>query len=198
MATSTELIKDLRQQSGAGIMDCKQALSETDGNLEKAIEFLRKKGIAMAAKKKGRTTSEGSIGGYIHAGSKIGVMVEVNCETDFVAKTDEFQSLVKDIAMHIAASDPRYKSREDVPPGVIDKEKEIFSTQAKETGKPEKVIDRIVEGKMEKFYGETCLLEQSFIKDTDQTIKDFLAKAIAKLGENMSIRQFVRYQVGQD
>ena len=125
-------------------------------------------------------------------------MVEVNCETDFVAKTDEFQSLVKDIAMHIAASDPRYKSREDVPRDVIDKEKEIFSTQAKETGKPEKIIDRIVEGKMEKFYGETCLLEQSFIKDTDQTIKDFLAKAIAKLGENMSIRRFVRYQVGQD
>ncbi len=198
METSTELIKDLRQQSGAGIMDCKQALSETDGNLEKAIEFLRKKGLAMAAKKKGRATSEGSVGGYIHAGSKIAVMVEVNCETDFVAKTDEFQSLVKDIAMHIAASDPRYKSREDVPRDVIDKEKEIFSTQAKETGKPEKIIDRIVEGKMEKFYGETCLLEQSFIKDTDQTIKDFLAKAIAKLGENMSIRRFVRYQVGQD
>ena len=198
MAIPAELIKDLRQQSGAGIMDCKQALSETDGNLEKAVEFLRKKGLAMAAKKKGRATSEGSIGGYIHAGAKIGVMVEVNCETDFVAKTDEFQSIVKDIAMHIAASDPRYKSIEDVPQDVIDREKEIFSTQAKEAGKPEKIIGRIVEGKMEKFYGEACLLEQPFIKDTDQTIKDFLAKAIAKLGENMSIRRFERYQVGQD
>ena len=152
----------------------------------------------MAAKKKGRATSAGSVGGYIHAGSKIGVMVEVNCETDFVAKTDEFQSLVKDIAMHIAASDPRFKSIEDVPQDVIEREKEIFSTQAKESGKPEKIIGRIVEGKMEKFYGETCLMEQPFIKDTDQTIKDFLAKAIAKLGENMSIRRFERYQVGQD
>tara|TARA_B100000315_G_scaffold248801_1_gene279098 strand:+ start:873 stop:1469 length:597 start_codon:yes stop_codon:yes gene_type:complete len=198
MAITVELIKDLRQQSGAGIMDCKQALSKTDGNLEKAVDLLRKKGLAMAAKKKGRATSEGSIGSYIHAGSKIGVMVEVNCETDFVAKTDEFQSIVKDIAMHIAAADPRYISREDVSQDVIDREKEIFSTQAKEGGKPEKIIDRIVEGKIEKFYGETCLLEQPFIKDTDQTIKDFLAKAIAKLGENMSISRFVRYQVGQD
>ncbi len=198
MAISAELIKDLRQQSGAGILDCKRALSETDGNLDKAVDLLRKKGLAMAAKKKGRTTSEGSIGGYIHAGGKIGVIVEVNCETDFVAKTDEFQAIVKDIAMHIAASDPQFKSREDVPQDVIDREKEIFSTQAKESGKPEKIIGRIVEGKIEKFFGETCLLEQPFIKDTDQTIKDFLAEAIAKLGENMSIRRFLRYQVGQD
>ena len=198
MAISAELIKDLRQRSGVGILKCKEALSETDGNLEKAVELLREKGLAMAAKKKGRASSAGSVGGYIHAGSKIGVMVEVNCETDFVAKTDEFQSLVKDIAMHIAASDPRFKSIEDVPQDVIEREKEIFSTQAKESGKPEKIIGRIVEGKIEKFYGETCLLEQPFIKDTDQTIKDFLAKAIAKLGENMSIGRFVRYQVGQD
>ena len=198
MAVSTELIKDLRHCSGAGILDCKQALTETDGNLEKAIEFLRKKGLALAAKKKGRATSEGCIGGYIHQGGKIGVMVEVNCETHFVAKTDEFQTLAKDIAMHIAAADPQYKNREDVPQEVIDREKEIFNLQAKKAGKPEKIIDQIVEGKMEKFFSEVCLLEQSFIKDTDQTIKDILAKAVVKLGENMTIRRFVRYQLGQD
>lgn len=198
MAISAELVKDLRQQSGGGILDCKQALTETNGNLERAIEFLRKKGLAMAAKKKGRATSEGSIGSYIHPGGKIGVMVEINCETDFVAKTDEFQALVKDIAMHIAAVNPQYLSTEDIPQEVIDKEKEIFSSQAKESGKPEKIIDRIVEGKLEKFYGETCLLEQSFVKELDQTIKDILAAAVAKLGENISIRRFERYQLGQD
>lgn len=198
MTISAELIKDLRQQSGGGIMDCKQALIETNGNIEKAIAFLRKKGLAMAAKKKGRTTSEGSIWSYIHPGGKIGVMVEINCETDFVAKTDEFQVLVKNLAMHIAASNPQYLSREDILQEVIDKEKEIFVSQAKESGKPEKIIDRIVEGKMEKFYGETCLLEQSFVKELDQTIKDILAAAVAKLGENISIRRFMRYQLGQD
>ena len=198
MSISAELVKDLRQQSGAGILDCKKALEETGGNLEKSVEFLRKKGLAIAAKKKGRATSEGSVGSYIHTGGKIGVMVEVNCETDFVAKTDEFQTLVKDIAMHIAALDPQYKSREDVPKEVIDREKDIFSLQAKKEGKPDKIIDRIVEGKLEKFYSETCLIEQYFIKDTDETIKDILTKAVAKLGENMSVRRFVRYQVGQD
>lgn len=198
MTISAELVKDLRQQSGGGILDCKQALTETNGNLERAIEFLRKKGLAMAAKKKERATSEGSIGSYIHPGGKIGVMVEINCETDFVAKTDEFQALVKDIAMHIAAVNPQYLSTEDIPQEVIDKEKEIFSSQAKESGKPEKIIDRIVEGKLEKFYGETCLLEQSFVKELDQTIKDILAAAVAKLGENISIRRFERYQLGQD
>lgn len=198
MTISAEQVKDLRQRSGVGILDCKQALNETGGDIEKAVEFLRKKGLATASKKKGRVTSEGSIGSYIHTGGKIGVMIEVNCETDFVAKTDEFQALVKDIAMHIAATSPHYIQREDVPEQVIDKEKEIFVSHAKESGKPEKVIDRIVEGKVEKFFGEICLLEQSFVKEPDQTIKDIVARRIAKLGENITIRRFSRYQLGQD
>ncbi len=198
MAISAELVKDLRQRSGAGILDCKKVLNETDGNIEKAVEFLRKKGLASAAKKKGRATSEGSVGAYIHTGGKIGVMIEVNCETDFVAKTDEFQALVKDLSLHIAAASPQYLSREKVPQEVIEKEKDIFASQAKDSGKPEKIIDRIVQGKIEKFYGESCLLEQSFVKDPDQTIQDILARAIAKLGENITIHRFVRYQLGQD
>jgi len=198
MAISAELVKDLRQRSGAGILDCKKVLNETDGNIEKAVESLRKKGLASAAKKKGRATSEGSVGAYIHTGGKIGVMIEVNCETDFVAKTDEFQALVKDLSMHIAAASPQYLSREKVPQEIIEKEKDIFASQAKDSGKPEKIIDRIVQGKIEKFYGETCLLEQSFVKDPDQTIQDILARAIAKLGENITIQRFVRYQLGQD
>lgn len=198
MAISAELVKDLRQRSGAGILDCKKVLNEADGNIEKAVEFLRKKGLASAAKKKGRATSEGSVGAYIHTGGKIGVMIEVNCETDFVAKTDEFQALVKDLSLHIAAANPQYLSREKVPQEVIEKEKDIFASQAKDSGKPEKIIDRIVQGKIEKFYGETCLLEQSFVKDPDQTIQDILARAIAKLGENITIQRFVRYQLGQD
>lgn len=198
MAISTELVKDLRQQSGAGILDCKNALSESDGNMEKAVEFLRKKGLSLAAKKKGRATSEGSIGSYIHQGNKIGVMVEINCETDFVAKTDEFQELVKDIAMHIAAVDPRCINRDDVPQDVVDKEKEIFKQQAKDEGKPEKIIERIVEGKLEKYFGEICLVEQSFVKDPDQKIKDVVAKGVAKLGENITIHRFIRFQIGQE
>lgn len=198
MAISAELVKDLRQRSGAGILDCKKVLNEADGNIEKAVEFLRKKGLASAAKKKGRATSEGSVGAYIHTGGKIGVMIEVNCETDFVAKTDEFQALVKDLSLHIAAANPQYLSREKVPQEVTEKEKDIFASQAKDSGKPEKIIDRIVQGKIEKFYGETCLLEQSFVKDPDQTIQDILARAIAKLGENITIQRFVRYQLGQD
>ncbi len=198
MTISAALVKDLRQRSGAGVLDCQKALKESDGQLEKAIDFLRKKGVASAAKKKGRATSEGSIGAYIHPGSKIGVMVEINCETDFVAKTDEFQAFVKDVSMHIAAANPQYVSREEVPQEALDREKEIFVTQAKEAGKPDKIIDRIVEGKIEKFYAEICLLEQPFVKDPDQAIKDILAGAVAKFGENMSIRRFTRYQLGQD
>lgn len=198
MTISAELIKDLRQRSGAGILDCQKVLKETDGDVEKAIESLRKKGLASAAKKQGRATSEGTVGCYIHTGGKVGVMLEVNCETDFVAKTDEFQALVRDIAMHITAANSQCISREEVPQEITDKEKEIYATQAKKSGKPEKIIDRIVEGKLEKFYGEICLLEQSFVKEPDSTIKDIVARAITKLGENITIRRFVRYQLGQD
>lgn len=198
MTISAELIKDLRQRSGAGILDCQKVLKETDGDVEKAIESLRKKGLASAAKKQGRATSEGTVGCYIHTGGKVGVMLEVNCETDFVAKTDEFQALVRDIAMHITAANSQCISREEVPQEITDKEKEIYATQAKKSGKPEKIIERIVEGKLEKFYGEICLLEQSFVKEPDSTIKDIVARVITKLGENITIRRFVRYQLGQD
>lgn len=198
MTISAELIKDLRQRSGAGILDCQKVLKETDGDVEKAIESLRKKGLASAAKKQGRATSEGTVGCYIHTGGKVGVMLEVNCETDFVAKTDEFQALVRDIAMHITAANSQCISREEVPQEITDKEKEIYATQAKKSGKPEKIIERIVDGKMEKFFGEICLLEQSFVKEPDSTIKDIVARVITKLGENITIRRFVRYQLGQD
>ena len=191
------LIKELRLRTGAGIMDCKKALEETEGNLETAIDHLRKKGLAKAAKKATRVTREGVIGSYIHAGGKIGVLVEVNCETDFVAKTDEFQGLVKDAAMQIAAANPLYLERDDVPGEVIEKEKEILRTQATESGKPEKVIDRIVEGRMEKFFSEVCLLYQPFIKDPDMTVRDRVNEAISRMGENVTIRRFVRYQLGE-
>lgn len=198
MVISAELIKDLRQRSGAGILDCQKVLKESDGNIEKAVEFLRKKGLATAAKKQGRATSEGTIGAYIHTGGKVGVMIEINCETDFVAKTSDFQKIVKDLAMHVTAACPQYISREEVPEDVKNKEKEIYASQAKKSGKPDKIIDRIVEGKMGKFYGEICLLEQPFVKEPDCPVKDILARAIAKLGENITIRRFVRYQLGQE
>jgi elongation factor Ts len=194
---SANMVKELREKTGAGMMDCKKALSETAGDFEKAVDFLRQKGLATAAKRAGRIASEGKIGSYIHAGAKIGVMVEVNCETDFVAKTDDFQNFVKDIAMHIAASNPSYVQRENVPAEVLEREREIYRAQAREARKPEKILDKIVEGKLEKYYGEVCLLEQPFIKDPDLTIQDLMNGLIGKLGEKVEIRRFARYQVGE-
>lgn len=197
MEISIELVKDLRQRTGAGIVDCKAALQESKGNMEGAIEYLRKKGLATAAKKAGRIATEGLIASYIHAGGKIGVLVEINCETDFVAKTEDFQNFVKNVAMHIAAANPQFIRREDVPSHVLEKEREIYRTQALESGKPEKVIDKIVEGKLERFYSETCLLEQTYIRDSDLTVKEVLDGMIGKLGENIAIRRFARFQLGE-
>ncbi len=197
MSVTAEMVKKLREQTGAGMMDCKKALTEANGDFDKAVDILRKKGLAAAAKKAGRATSEGLIGSYVHM-DKIGVLVEVNCETDFVARTDDFRQLVKDIAMHIAAANPRYLSREDVPSDVIEKEKDIYRDQIK--GKPEHVIEKILEGKLEKFYSENCLLEQIFVKDPDQkkTIKDLVNEMIVKLGENIVVKRFVRFQLGEE
>lgn len=197
MDISATMVRELREKTGAGMMDCKKALAESGGNFEKAVDYLRQKGLATAAKRAGRIASEGRIGSYIHAGGKIGVMVEVNCETDFVAKTDDFQAFAKDLAMQIAASNPQYVRREDVPPEALEKEREIYRIQAREAGKPEKVIDKIVEGKLEKFYGEVCLLEQVFVKDTDVKIQDLMNSLIGKLGEKIEIRRFARFQVGE-
>lgn len=197
MEISIELVKDLRQRTGAGIVDCKAALQESKGNMEGAIEYLRKKGLATAAKKAGRIATEGLIASYIHAGGKIGVLVEINCETDFVAKTEEFQNFVKNMAMHIAAANPQFIRREDVPSHVLEKEREIYRTQALESGKPVKVIDKIVEGKLERYYSETCLLEQTYIRDSDLTVKEVLDAMIGKLGENIAIRRFARFQLGE-
>jgi elongation factor Ts len=197
MEISLELVKDLRQRTGAGIVDCKSALQEAKGNIETAIDYLRKKGLATAAKKAGRIATDGLVGSYIHAGGKMGVLVEINCETDFVAKTEDFQSFAKNIAMHIAAANPQYIKREDVPAEILDKERDIYRTQALESGKPTKVIDKIVEGKLERFYSETCLLEQTYIRDSDLTIKEVLDAMIGKIGENISIRRFARFQLGE-
>jgi len=197
MEISASLVRDLREKTGAGIMDCKKALAETELNFEAAVTYLREKGLASAAKRADKATSEGAVGSYIHAGGKVGVIVEVNCETDFVAKTDEFQSFVKDIAMHIAALNPLYVRREDVPQDVIDKERSIYKTQALESGKPEKVVEKMVDGKVGKFFQEVCLLEQSFVKDPDRTVKELLTATIAKLGENISIKRFARFKVGE-
>jgi elongation factor Ts len=197
MEISMELVKDLRQRTGAGVMDCRTALQEAKGDIEGAIDYLRRKGLATAAKKAGRIATDGLVSSYIHAGGKIGVLVEINCETDFVARTDDFQTFVKNIAMQIAAANPQYIRREEVPGDVLEKEKQIYRTQALESGKPEKVIDKIVEGKMERFYSEACLLEQTYIKDSDQTVKEVLDSMIAKIGENISIRRFARFQLGE-
>jgi len=197
MEISMELIKDLRQRTGAGVVDCKVALHEAQGDMDKAIEHLRRKGLATAAKKAGRIATDGLVSSYIHAGGKIGVLVEVNCETDFVAKTEDFQSFVKNMAMQIAAANPQYVRREEVSQAVLDKEKEIYRAQALESKKPEKVIDKIVEGKLERFYSEVCLLEQTYVKDGDMTIKDVLDALIAKIGENIQIRRFARFQLGE-
>jgi elongation factor Ts len=197
MEISVELVKDLRQRTGAGVVDCKKALQEAKGNVDAAIDYLRRKGLATAAKKAGRIASDGLVSSYIHAGGKMGVLVEVNCETDFVAKTEDFQTFVKNIAMQIAAANPQYIRREEISVEVLEKERDIYRTQALEGEKPAKVIDKIVEGKMERFYSEVCLLEQTYIKDSDITIKELLEALIAKLGENISIRRFVRFQLGE-
>ncbi len=195
-AISAAMVKQLREKSGAGIMDCKQALAACDGNLDKAVDFLRTKGLATAAKRAGRATSEGVIQSYIHMGGKIGVLLEVNCETDFVAKNDDFKEFAKNIAMHIAAVNPLGLNAEDIPEDIINREKEIFRAQALEMGKPEKMIDKIAEGKLKKFFKESCLMSQDYVRDTRLTITDVLNDLVAKIGENISIKRFIRYQLG--
>ena len=193
---SASQVKELRQKTGAPMMDCKQALEGAKGDMEQAIVLLRKKGVATAAKKAARVTSEGSVASYIHAGGKIGVLVEINCESDFVARTDDFKDLVHDIAMHIAASDPKFIRREDVTPEAYEREKEIYRAQAKATGKPENVVEKIVEGKMGKFYEEVCLYDQPFIKEQTITVSQLIASKVAKIQENISVRRFARFKVG--
>ncbi len=196
MDITAKMVKELRDGTGAGMMDCKKALKECDGDMEKAGEYLRKKGIASAAKKEGRTTSQGLVGSYIHAGGKVGVLVEIACETDFVARTDNFQNFVHNVAMHIAAACPIAVTREEVDPTLIEKEKEIYRGQMQEQGKPDEIIDRIVDGKVDKYYSEIVLLEQKYVKDPDMTIGDYLKSIISELGENMQIKQFSRFQIG--
>jgi elongation factor Ts len=191
------MVKELRAATGSGIMDCKKVLAEADGNMDKAIELLRKKGLAKAAKRAGRSTSEGIIYSYIHTGAKLGVLLEVNCESDFVAKTEDFENFAKDIAMHIAAANPVGLVPEDVDQSLIEKEREIYRAQMLEEGKPENIIDKIVDGKVEKFYKEVCLLSQQYIKDPQKTIEDVLKETIGKIGENIQIRRFARFQIGE-
>jgi elongation factor Ts len=197
LAISTSLIKELREKTGVGIMDCKTALSECDGDIEKAVDYLRKKGIATAKKRGGRATSQGQVQSYIHAGGKIGVLVETNCETDFTGKTDEFTAFAKDLAMQIAATNPVSIDRERVPQEILEKEREIYLTQAKESGKPEKVMEKIVEGKLKKFFSEVCLLEQPFVKNPDITVEDLINEMIAKTGEKIVVSRFARFQLGE-
>ena len=196
MEITAALVKDLRDRTGAGMMECKKALQEAKGDIAEAEVVLRKRGISSAGKKAGRVTKQGLIGSYIHAGGQLGVMVEVNCESDFVARTDVFQELVHDVAMHIAAADPRYLRREDVPAAVLEKEKEIARARALLEGKPEKIVDRIVEGRLGKFYEEVCLLEQPFVKEATLTIDQLVKTKVAKLGENITVSRFVRFKVG--
>ncbi|TAN61667.1 translation elongation factor Ts [bacterium] len=197
MEISAVAVKDLREKTGAGFLDCKKALVETKGDFDKALTYLREKGLAAAQKKASRVASEGIINAYIHAGGKVGVLLEVNCETDFVARTDGFAALVKDISMHIAALSPQFVSRGEVPASVIENERQIYVVQAKESGKPEQVIKKMVDGKVEKFYKDVCLLEQPFVKNPDVTIEKLVIEAVAKLGENISVRRFVRFKVGE-
>ena len=192
------MVKELRERTGAGMMDCKKALVETGGEMEAAIDALRKKGLASAAKKAGRATSDGLVVSYIHAGGKIGVLLEINCETDFVARTDDFQQLAHDLSLHVAASQPRFIGRDEVTAEVLEREKKIHREQALESGKPEHIVERIVEGRMGKFFAENCLLEQPFVKDPDMKVEDVLKAAIGKLGENMRICRFARFQLGGD
>jgi len=194
---TAQLVKELRERTGAGMMDCKNALNDTKGDIEAAVDTLRKKGLAAAAKRAGRVTAEGAVGSYIHAGGKIGVLVEVNCETDFVARTDAFQELVRDIAMHIAAAEPRFVRREEVTADVLERERAIFSEQALASGKPANVVERIVTGKLEKFYSELVLLEQAFVKNPDQTVGQLIAEKVGKIGENIQVRRFARFKLGE-
>ena len=196
-AISATMVKQLREKTGAGMMDCKNALSECDGDMDKAVDFLRKKGLATAQKRAGRAMTEGIIQSYIHLGGKLGVLVEVNCETDFVARSDDFQEFAKNISMHIAASNPLGIQAEDVPEDIVNKEKEIYRAQALEMGKPENVIDKIVEGKLKKFFTDNCLMNQPYVKDPDKAISDLLTELIGKIGENITIKRFVRFQIGE-
>jgi elongation factor Ts len=194
---TASMVKELRERTGAGMMDCKNALGECQGNMEQAVDALRKKGLAAAAKKAGRVTAEGAVGSYIHGGGKLGVLVEVNCETDFVARTDQFQELVRDIAMHIAAAEPRFVRREEVTEDVLDRERAIFQDQALASGKPANVVEKIVQGKMEKYYSEFVLLEQPFVKNPDVTVSQLIAEKVGKIGENIQVRRFVRFKLGE-
>ncbi len=194
---TAEMVKKLREATGAGMMDCKNALVETDGDAEKAVALLREKGLSKAAKRAGRTASQGMIDSYIHLGGKVGVMVEVNCETDFVARNDEFKSFVRDICLQVAATNPAYLSRDDVPEDIINQEKDVLKNQALHEGKPEKVVEKIVAGKIEKYFEENCLLEQAFVKDPDIKVSELLSNLIAKIGENIVIRRYTRYEVGE-
>ena len=194
---TASMVKELRTRTGVGMMDCKKALTEANGDMEKAVDILREKGLSKAAKKAGRIAAEGIVGSYIHGNGRIGVLVEVNCETDFVAQTEGFHALVKDIAMQIAAANPLYVSREEVPADVISHEKEVYRQEALNEGKPEKIVDRMVEGRIEKYFKEVCLLDQPFIKDGDKTINDVVLEATVKMGEKVSIRRFTRYQLGE-
>jgi elongation factor Ts len=194
---SPTLVRELRERTGAGMMDCKKALTEVNGDLERALVYLREKGLAAVAKRAGRTAADGVVASYIHAGGKIGVLIEVNCETDFVARTDDFQSLVKELAMQIAAANPRYVRREEVPAEVVTQERSIFTAQAANSGKPAPVVDKMVNGKVEKFFADVCLLEQPFIKDPDKQVSQLISEAVAKLGENVVVRRFARFQLGE-
>jgi elongation factor Ts len=196
MEITAQMVKQLRERTGAPMMDCKSALSEAQGDMERAVDGLRKKGLAAAAKKAGRATAEGAVGSYIHAGGKIGVLVEINCETDFVARTEPFQELVRDVAMHIAAAEPRFLHRDEVIPEVLERERAIFREQALATGKPAAVVERIVDGKVEKYYSESVLLEQAFVKDPDHTVGQMIAERIGRLGENIQVRRFARFKLG--
>ncbi|MEW5721652.1 MAG: translation elongation factor Ts [Thermodesulfobacteriota bacterium] len=198
MEITAKMVKELREKTNAGMMDCKKALAETGGDMDKAIDYLRQKGLLTARKRAGRATKEGLVHAYIHAGGKLGVLVEVNCETDFVAKNEQFAEFVHNVAMHIAAANPVCLDIESVPPELLTREKEIYKAQALETGKPEKVLDKIVEGRVKKFYSEACLLEQPYVKDPDLTIRDLLNETIAKIGENINIRRYVRFQLGEE
>lgn len=198
MTVSAAEVKKLRDLTGAGMMDCKAALVETKGDVDKAVDYLRKKGMASAKKREGREIKEGVVMAYVHPGNRIGVLVEINCETDFVAKTDDFQTLAKDIAMQVAATNPVAVRREDIPKDIVEKELEIYRTQAQDGKKPENVVEKIVQGKLEKYYQETVLTEQSFVKDTNKTVKEYILEVSGKLGENMSVRRFVRFQLGEE
>jgi len=197
MQINARQVQELRTETGAGMMDCKKALAETNGDFEKAVEFLRKKGLSAAASKAGRTAAEGVVHSYIHGGGKIGVLLEVNCETDFVARNPDFQQFVKDMAMHVAAAAPRYVTREEVPAAEVAKEKEILTAQVMEQGKPAEIAEKIVTGRIDKFFKEICLLEQPFVKDTDKSVEQLLNEIVAKIGEKIVVRRFVRYQLGE-